>query len=111
VAQPGGSESATILLMATLPDLPRVYADFNGLVTAQPLQVVLNTRGTREDLERQGLSFQEGLRVLFYDLDATEHRDPDNLYGVGVVTWNPHWGWVGVIEGHLLNESEWEVLP
>jgi len=97
--------------VAELPDLPRIYADFNGIVTAQPSKVALDTRGTREDLERHGLTFQEGLRVLFYDHDATEQRDPDDLFGVGVISWDEHWGWVGVIEGELLNESEWEALP
>jgi len=59
----------------------------------------------------RGLGFEEGLRILFYDLDTTEHRDPDNLYAVGVISWDERWGWVGVIEGELLNESEWEALP
>jgi hypothetical protein len=102
---------ARIPYMAPLPGLPRVYVDFNGLVAAQPFRVVLDTRRTRDDLERQGLRFEEGPRVLFYDLDATEHRDPDNLHGVGVISWDERWGWVGVIEGELLNESEWDALP
>jgi hypothetical protein len=81
------------------------------LITAQPLRVILDRHATREDLERQGLRFEEGLRVLLWDLDATEHRNPDNLYAVGVMARSKVWGWVGVIEGELLNESEWEALP
>lgn len=94
--------------MAPLPDLPRVYADFNGLITARPYRVLLRAAGTREDLERLGLGFEEGLRVLFYDLDATERRDRDDLLAVGVITRDDQWGWIGLIEGEILNESEWE---
>jgi hypothetical protein len=45
------SRARKIAHMASLPDLPRVYADFNGLVTAQPIRVLLETPGTLEDLE------------------------------------------------------------
>ena len=94
--------------MAKLPDIPRIYADFNGLITACPYRVLLRARGTREDLDRRGLDFEEGLRVLFYDLDATEGRDRDDLLAIGVITRDERWGWIGLIEGELLHESEWE---
>jgi hypothetical protein len=94
--------------MARLPDLPKIYADFNGLITARPYRVLLRASGTREDLERHGLDFEEGLRVLLYDLDATEGRDRDDLLAIGVITRDDQWGWIGLIEGEILNESEWE---
>jgi hypothetical protein len=94
--------------VAKLPDLPRIYADFNGLITARPYRVLLRATGTREDLERQGLGFEEGLRVLFYDVDATEGRDRDDLLAVGVITRHERWGWIGLIEGELLHKSEWD---
>lgn len=92
------------------PQLPKVYADFNGLITADPYRVLLRARGTSEDLERQGLDFEEGLRVLFYDKDGPEPGVRDDLQAVGVVTHDDRWGWVGVIGGEIRSESEWRSL-
>jgi hypothetical protein len=93
------------------PDLPKVYADFNGLIKAHPYIVPLRARGTREDLERQGLDFEEGLRVLFYDEDGPEPGVRDDLQAIGVMTHHDRWGWVGLIEGEIRSESEWRSPP
>lgn len=98
-------------MLRDLPVCPlsRICRGSTQISTAwQPCRVVLDTLGTKDDLERHGLTFEEGLHVLFYDPDATEHHDPDDLLGVGVITWDEHWGSVGIIEGELLNESEWD---
>jgi hypothetical protein len=91
--------------------LPRVYADFNGLITFRPYRVLLRARGTREDLQRQGLHFEEGLRVLFYDLDGPEPEVRDDLVAIGVITQDDRWGWIGLIQGEIRRESEWRTLP
>jgi len=96
--------------MAPLPDLPKVCVDFNGLVAAEPLRVALDIPLTRKDLDRQGLKFEEGRRVIFYDLDETEAGDPDNLVAVGVMALDDCWGWIGVIDGYLSHESEWRAV-
>ena len=74
------------------PDLPKAYADFKGLITAHQYPVLLRAPGTCEDLETQGLDFQEGLRVLFHDLDGPEPGVRDNLQAVGVMTRDEGWG-------------------
>ena len=83
-----------------------MYVDLNGLITARPYEVLLRPRRTREDLERQGLDFADGLRVLFYDLDGPDPGVPDDLQAIGVITHDDHWGWTGLIEGEIRTESE-----
>jgi hypothetical protein len=87
-----------------------VYADFNGLITAHPYRVLLRATRTRDELERQGLGFKEGTRVLFYDEDGPEPGVRDDLQAIGVMTQHERWGWVGLIEGEIHSESEWRSL-
>ena len=90
-----------------LPDLPRIYADFNGLVSRDPLLVVLDTPGTFRDLASHGLEPRDGLRVLLYDPDADE-SGPNDILCVAVMTRSERWGWVGVLESdHVTWESDW----
>jgi hypothetical protein len=35
---------------------------------------------------------------------------PSRVETAGVISWDEQWGWIGVIEGELLNESEWEAF-
>ena len=90
------------------PDLPRIYADFNGLVTAYPHRVLLDTPRTREDLERHGLSLRAGLRAIFYDPDANERGERAWIAAVGVVAEDAQYGWVAVLDGdRVTRESDW----
>jgi hypothetical protein len=35
---------------------------------------------------------------------------PSRVETAGVISGDEQWGWIGVIEGELLNESEWEAF-
>jgi hypothetical protein len=56
-----------------------VQADFN---TSS-----LDNCSTRDDLKRQGIELHEGMRCVFYDLDA-EDGQSGFLHGEGVVWWD-----------------------
>lgn len=78
--------------------VPRVFADFNGLLSS-PGRLWLDTAGAKEDLERQGVELQEGLKIVLYDhdLDATGARD--DLLVEGVVSQDPDTGrWRATID-------------
>jgi hypothetical protein len=99
-----GADSAR----AGLPDLPRIYADFNRLITAYPHRVLLDTPRTLEDLRRNGLSLTEGLRAMFYDPDADERGERDGIATVGVVSDDAQYGLVAVLDGsRVTRESDW----
>ena len=56
--------------------LPRIRADFNT--------TSLDNAWTREDLKRQGIELREGMRCVFYDLDAEDDQN-GFLHGEGLV--------------------------
>lgn len=61
----------------------RVYADFQNLDEYNRLR--LNCAGTARDLERLGVSLQEGLVLTFYTDDADDEGRPDELLVEGTV--------------------------
>jgi hypothetical protein len=63
--------------------LPRIRTDFNSNSLAN--------RWTLEDLQRQGIELHEGMRGVFYDLDA-EHNQDGFLHSEGVVWWDARSG-------------------
>jgi hypothetical protein len=40
-------------------------------------------------------------------VEAIRRRERDDLFAVGVIT-RDRWDWIGLIEGEIRNESEWE---
>ena len=68
-----------------MTSLPRVYADFNDLLRS-PTLLRLDTRGARDDLERQGVELAAGLKVLLYDHDLDDDGNRDDLLVEGIVT-------------------------
>jgi hypothetical protein len=59
--------------------LPRIRMDFNSNSLAN--------RWTVEDLRHQGIDLRDGMRCVFYDLDA-EDGDAGFLHSEGVVWWD-----------------------
>lgn len=51
----------------------------------------LGNRWTLEDLERQGIKLQEGMRCIFYDLDRQDGQS-GHLHGEGTVWWDAESG-------------------
>ena len=70
--------------------LPRIFADFHN---ADPRgRVRLNCAGTADDLSRQQIVLQDGLRLVVYseDLEAEgmAHYSTDESMWVAVVDWD-----------------------
>jgi hypothetical protein len=86
---------------------PRVYADFNDLL-GSPRRLWLDTVGARQDLERQGLELQEGLRILLYDHDLDDEGERDDLVVEGIVSLDRATGrWCAFIDpGAIRHASE-----
>jgi hypothetical protein len=71
---------------------PFVYADFHNLDDDNRL--VLDSAGTKADLQRLGLVWQDGLAVTFYMDDADENGSSDPILVDAVVrfdTGNQRW--------------------
>ena len=78
---------------------PRIYADFNGIIRFEhEAWVVLDCRGTFDDLKKLELELVEGLEAIFYDGDADDNGNPDDIEADGVVKFDPErFAWVAVI--------------
>jgi hypothetical protein len=98
--------------MSVLNELLRVYADFmntDGRIHPDGLRrILLNTQGTREDLERQGIELRENLKLLLYSDDADNDGRSDPLLVEGTVHFDSeHDQWLAVIDwGSLRHESD-----
>lgn len=79
---------------------PRIYADFNGIVRLETeCWVVLDCRGTFDDLQRLGLEFKDGLGAIFYSDDLDENGISDDIEADGVMKFDQsRYGWVAVID-------------
>jgi len=76
---------------------PRIYADFQNLDEENRLR--LNCAGTRQDLERLGITLREGMFLTFYADDADDNGLPDELLAEGVVQFNRAQNcWVALID-------------
>jgi len=86
--------------------LPRVYADFNK--QDRDGRLVLTCAGTKQDLERLGLTLSDGLKLLFYADDTDENGKPDDIEVEGVVTYDPtNERWVAAYQaGEIRHASE-----
>ena len=85
----------------------KVYADFQNLDDCNRLR--LTCAGTREDLQRQGLTLHEGMRLLLYMDDADAEGRPDELQADGVVHFNPdEQCWVAAIDWSALRHASEE---
>lgn len=73
--------------------LPRIYADFNGLVRGaknpQRTAVVLDTFGSLCDLANAGIVLREGLPLIAFDASD----DEEDLEGHGTAQYDPANGW------------------
>jgi hypothetical protein len=68
-----------------------IYVDLNKFGFGA---VSLSTIGTRRDLERFGVTLEEGRALTFYMDNADENGNPDNLIFSGIVHFdeiNQHW--------------------
>jgi hypothetical protein len=84
----------------------RIYIDFNR--EDEKGTYLLDTAGTRADLEKQHITLSEGLRLVFWSDDADEQGHPDPLVVEGVVEFSPRLKkWVARIDKEAIkHESE-----
>jgi hypothetical protein len=87
--------------------LPRVFADFNDLLRYRD-RVRLRTHGARADLERQGLTLEEGIVLQLYDHDENDEGERDDLIARGTVYWDEEEdAWMARLDlESIQNESE-----
>ena len=89
-------------------DLPRIHADFNGLITAYPHRVLLETSATHRSLEALGLELTDGLRAILYDPDENEHGERDDIVCVATVRKDEQLGWVAYLDDdRVMSQSDW----
>lgn len=83
---------------------PRVYADFMKLDDLDRL--ILITIGSRNDLLKLGTQLKSGMAVVFYDDDANEDGEPDDLEADGTLLYDHAAGhWVGVYDRSSLRHA------
>lgn len=64
----------------------RVYADLNKWEEVKgQFRVILTTLGTRQDLQKHGITLEEGLVLDFWMDDGDADGNPDALYFRGAV--------------------------
>ncbi len=87
----------------------RVYADLNKWEEVnKQFRVILTTRGTHQDLQRYGITLEEGLTLDFWMDDGDANGNPDPLYFQGIVHYDEdaqHWVAV-VVREEIRNASE-----
>ena len=79
---------------------PKIYADFNGTTKSGSGEdlLILNGKGTLDDVIRLKLEFKEGLEAIFYDNDEDDNGNPDDIEVDGVVRHDSEHGWVAVVD-------------
>jgi hypothetical protein len=93
-------------------ELPRVHVDFMNTdrrIHADGLRrILLNTQGTKEDLERHGIELRENLKLLLYSDDADNEGRSDPLLVEGTVHFDSERDqWLAAIDwGALRHESD-----
>src|SRR5258707_15559319 len=63
------------------------------------------TKGTYDDLKEAGVTLLEGMKLHFYDDDADEQGNPDDLLFEGTAHYEPRRGWGAIIDA---NTFHWE---
>jgi len=78
----------------------RIYADFQKSDRlGDDTFLILTTRGTMQDLAKQGLEFCEGLQVMLYADDLDKNGVYDELEADAEIRWSEdHKCWIGVID-------------
>ena len=56
------------------------------------------TIGTFEDLKLAGIAPKEGLRLAFYNDDADDSGNPDDLWFEGTLHYDPRRGWGAIVD-------------
>ena len=76
---------------------PKIYADFHNADKQGRLR--LNCTGTLEDLKQQHVDLRPGLSLTFYDNDADDAGNLDELLAEGTVAFSDEEQcWVAVID-------------
>jgi len=90
-------------------DTQRIYADLNKWEEVNgDFRVILTTLGTRQDLQKYGITLEEGLRLTFWMDDGDDAGNLDPLYFDGVVHYDESTqNWVAVVDPeNIRNASE-----
>jgi len=82
----------------------KIYADFHNLDDENRLK--LTSVGTKEDLERLGVTLREGLELTFYTDDANDQGEADDLLVDGVVEYDrANQCWVAKVDWSAVKHS------
>jgi hypothetical protein len=85
---------------------PRIYADFQKWTqSGDEHWLILQSKGTFDDLKQQGLELKEGLEAVFYADDADDAGTPDEIEADGVVKFDPANGWVAAIDENKIRHA------
>jgi len=81
---------------------PRIFSDYNG--PYQPDFMLLEYQGTKADLDRLGLSLEEGMSITVYmDSDEDEDLEADGVVHYGVIPGtNGKPGWYADTRGSVI---------
>jgi hypothetical protein len=71
--------------------IPRVYVDFNEMVTKS--EVLLSKTDTAVNSDGELVQLSEGTHVAVYSDDYDEHGHRDDLIAEGTAKRNTHGGW------------------
>ena len=87
----------------------RIYADFHNLDDENRLK--LTSVGTKEDLERLGITLRDGLEFTFYTDDANDQGEADDLLVDGVVEFDrTNQCWVANVDWSAVKHSS-DLIP
>lgn len=85
-------------------ETPRIYADFHKI--DKDGRLILVCIGTRLDLQRYKIEFSEGMELIFYDDDADDHGNPDDLIVRGIVHYDEEQQyWTATIDWQAIKHS------
>jgi hypothetical protein len=83
--------------------IPRVYVDFNEMVTKS--EVLLSKTDTIVNSDSELIQLSEGMHMAVYSDDYDEHDQRDDLIAEGTVKRNTHGGWTSAARWVLLIDA------
>ena len=86
---------------------PRIYADFNKWTQCNnEYWLILDCKGTHDDLKRLNLQLHVGLEAIFYTDDANDDGSLNELEADGIVRFDSNrFGWVAVIDQEKIRHA------
>lgn len=87
-----------------MPDIPKIYADFHKV--DENGRLILICIGTKSDIEKYGVEFQDGMVITFYCDDADDDGNPDDLLADGIVSYDVEkYYWTATIDWNTVRHT------